>query len=196
MVIGLTGKYCSGKSSIAEEFEKKGFYIIVVDKLGHAALKLKKAEIEKTFGSVVIKNGEVDRFSLGKIVFKSSKKKKQLEEIVHPVMVQEVEAILKKEQDNNTNILIDAAILAHMGLHKYCDAAIWVAAPFFKRLSMALYRDNRGIFFAIRRMISQKKLKPNLTKKYVDTYIINNTGDISSLSGKVDNILKTINTRK
>jgi len=194
MVIGLTGKYCSGKSSIAEEFEKKGFYIIVVDKLGHAALKLKKAEIEKTFGSVVIKNGEVNRLALGKIVFKSSKKKKQLEEIVHPVMVQEVESILKKNQDRE--ILIDAAILAHMGLHKYCDAVIWVASPFFKRLSMALSRDNRGVFFALRRMISQKKLKSNLTEKYADTYTINNSEDISSLSDKVDNILKTINTRK
>ena len=194
MIIGLTGKYCSGKSSIAEEFEKKGFFIIEVDKLGHSALKLKIGEIEKTFGSSVIKNEEVNRAVLGKIVFKSSKKKEMLEKIVHPVMVQEVENIIKKHQGKN--ILIDAAILAHMGLHKFCNAVIWITAPFLKRLNMALYRDNRGIFFALSRMISQRKLKPNLTKKYVDTYIIHNTGELDSLSEKVDNILKTINSRK
>ncbi|MCL2792879.1 MAG: dephospho-CoA kinase [Spirochaetaceae bacterium] len=194
MVIGLTGKYCSGKSSIAEEFEKRGFYIIEVDKLGHTALKAKKTEIEKTFGSAVIREGEVSRTALGKIVFKNSKKKEQLEKIVHPVMIGEVEDILKKRQGEN--ILIDAAILAHMGLDKYCNAVIWVDASFLKRLIMALYRDNRGIFFALSRMISQKKLKSNLTRKYVDTYIINNSGDINSLPDKVENILKTINTRK
>ena len=194
MVIGLTGKYCSGKSSIAEEFEKKGFYLIEVDKLGHAALKTKKVEVEKIFGNTIIKNEEVDRPSLGKIVFKSSKKKRLLEEIVHPVMVREVEDVLKKQQGKN--ILIDAAILAYMGLHKYCDAVIWIKAPFFKRLNMALYRDNRGIFFALRRMISQRKLRANLTKKYVDTYIINNTGDLDGLPDKVENILKTIELRK
>ena len=194
MIIGLTGKYCSGKSSIAEEFEKRGFYIIEVDKLGHAALKVKKTEIEQAFGNFVMKNGEVDRKALGKIVFKKSKKKYLLEKIVHPVMVQEVQDILKNRQGEN--ILIDAAILAHMGLHKFCDAVIWVNAPFFKRLDMALYRDNRGIFFALRRMISQRKLRSNLTKKYVDTYIVHNSGDLDSLPDKVENILKTINSRK
>ncbi|MCL2294202.1 MAG: dephospho-CoA kinase [Spirochaetes bacterium] len=194
MIIGLTGKYCSGKSSIAEVFEEKGFYVIEVDKLGHAALKIKMNEIEKTFGSIVIKNAEVDRYALGKIIFKSSRKKEMLEKIVHPVMVQEVENILKQRQGEN--ILIDAAILAHMRLHKYCDAVIWIKAPFFKRLFMAMHRDNRGIFFALRRMISQRKLKSNLTKKYVDTYIVHNSGDINSLPDKVDNILKTINSRK
>ena len=194
MIIGLTGKYCSGKSSIAEEFEKKGFYPIEVDKLGHAALKIKKDEVEKAFGSAVIQNGEVNRAALGKIVFRNRKKRKQLEKIVHPGMVQEIEDILKKRQGEN--ILIDAAILANMGLHKYCDAVIWVNASFLKRLDMALYRDNRGIFFALSRMIAQRKLNPNLTKKYVDTYTINNTGDLDGLSDKVDNILKTINSRK
>ncbi|MCL2481148.1 MAG: dephospho-CoA kinase [Spirochaetaceae bacterium] len=194
MVIGLTGKYCSGKSSIAEEFEKRGFYVIEVDKLGHAALNIKKTEIKETFGSIVIINEEVNRRALGKIVFRSSKKRDQLEKIVHPVMVHEVEEILKKHQGKN--ILIDAAILARMGLHKFCDAVIWVTAPFLKRLDMALYRDNRGVFFALSRMFSQRKLKSNLTKKHVDTYIIDNTGDLNSLSDKVESILKTINSRK
>jgi len=191
MIIGLTGKYCSGKSSIAEEFEKKGYYIIEVDKLGHAALNIKRTEIEETFGNGVILNEEVNRRALGRIVFRNSNKRDQLEKIVHPVMVQEVKDILEKH--HGENILIDAAILARMGLHKFCDAVIWVTAPFFKRLDMALYRDNRGVFFALSRMFSQRKLKSNLTKKHVDTYIIHNTGDLNSLSDKVENILKTIN---
>ncbi|MCL2705147.1 MAG: dephospho-CoA kinase [Spirochaetaceae bacterium] len=194
MIIGLTGKYCGGKSSIAEEFEKRGFYVIEVDKLGHVALQIKKNEIKEAFGSKVIINEEVNRRALGKIVFRSSKKRDLLEKIVHPVMVQEVEDILKKR--HGENILIDAAILARMGLHKFCNAVIWVTAPFLKRLDMALYRDNRGVFFALSRMFSQRKLKSNLTKKYVDTYIIHNTGDLGSLSDKVENILKTINSRK
>mgnify|MGYP001183749579 FL=1 len=47
MIVGITGKYCSGKNAVAAEFERRGYFHIEVDKLGHAALDLKKDEIEK-----------------------------------------------------------------------------------------------------------------------------------------------------
>ena len=38
MIVGLTGRYCAGKSWVGSFFEQKGFAIIEVDNLGHAAL--------------------------------------------------------------------------------------------------------------------------------------------------------------
>lgn len=202
MIVGLTGKYCSGKSVIAFELEKLGFYHVDVDKLGHFALEEKKKEIEKTFGSVVIskeRDGttKVDRKALGAIVFSDRKKKKLLESIVHPAMTGEVARIIEKEcqRDSSSKILIDAAILAQMNLHKLCSVVIWVRTPFFVRLKRALKRDNLGFFAVLKRIISQRNLTSNLTKKYVDTYIVDNYGKMGSSESVVDRVLKLIDLR-
>jgi len=195
MITGITGKYCCGKNTAADELEKKGFYQIEVDKLGHAALDLKKDEIEKVFGSIVIdESGKVNRAELGKIVFKNKSMKKKLEEIVHPLMIEMVKKII--EENPGKKILINAAILAQMGLHKLCDAVIWVKSPYLKSFEWALKRDNLPPGAVLDRMISQRKLNPNLIKKDVDTYIINNSGTLEDLFAGVEKVLKIIDSRK
>jgi len=195
MITGITGKYCCGKNTAAAELEKKGYYQIEVDKLGHAALDIRKDEIEKAFGKGVIDdNGKVSRAALGRIVFKNKSMKKKLEEIVHPLMVEMVKKQI--EENRGKKILINAAILAQMGLHKLCDAVIWVKSPFFKSFEWALKRDNLPPGAVLDRMISQRKLSPNLIKKDVDTYIINNSGTLEELFAGVDKVLKIIDSRK
>lgn len=194
MVIGLTGKYCSGKSYATLALEKKDFLQIDVDKLGHSALEEKKSEIEKAFGNSVITNGVVNRKLLGKIVFKNKSQRALLESIVHPVMVDNVKTIL--QLNKGKNIVINAAILADMGLDKFCDAVIWVDAPLFARIRRAISRDKAPLFSIIKRIIAQANLKSNLTKKNADTYIIENKGNIKDFSESVEKTLKLIETGK
>lgn len=194
MIAGLTGKYCSGKNSVAAEFEKRGFFHIEVDRLGHEALDAKRDEIEKVFGSGVIEDGRVSRPKLGKIVFRNEDKKHQLERIVHPVMVETVKRLI--EENRGRNILINAAILAQMGLHRLCDAVIWVQSPFLHRLARAISRDCLPAGAVFDRMMTQRKLKPNLTRKDVDTYIIDNSGSIDDLAAGVEKVLKLMESRK
>lgn len=194
MIVGITGKYCSGKNSVAAEFERRGYYHIEVDKLGHAALDLKKDEIEKAFGSSVIKEGKVNRAALGKIVFKSREMKHILEKIVHPEMTLMVKKLI--EDNKGKNILINAAILAQMGLHRFCDIVVWVKAPLLKRVERALMRDQLPPGAVLDRIITQRKLKSNLTRKDVDTYNINNSGNVEKIVSSVDRVLKLIDSRK
>ncbi|MCP5514389.1 MAG: dephospho-CoA kinase [Spirochaetales bacterium] len=194
MIVGITGKYCSGKNAVAAEFERRGYFHIEVDKLGHAALDLKKDEIEKTFGSSVISDGTVNRAALGKIVFKSKDQKHLLEKIVHPEMTQMVKKLI--EEQKGKNILINAAILAQMGLHQLCDIVVWVKAPLLKRVERALLRDQLPPGAVLDRIITQRKLKSNLTGKDVDTYNINNSGNIEEIVSSVDRVLKIIDSRK
>ncbi len=45
MNIGITGRYCAGKSIASSVFEENGFAVIDVDGVGHEALEVKKIEI-------------------------------------------------------------------------------------------------------------------------------------------------------
>ena len=91
MVVGVVGKSCSGKDEAVKFLVNEGFYEINVDKLGHEALKQKVDELVSSFGSTILKDGEVDRKILGPIVFSDPEKLKILNSITHPWMCEETE---------------------------------------------------------------------------------------------------------
>ena len=112
MIIGLTGFYCSGKST-AERYLKEdfGFYIIDMDKIGHKAHTLPevKAEIAKQFGSTMINpDGNVDRKKLGAAVFSDKKQLEKLNSLMRPFLLR----LLKEDLElhKNENIIISAAL--------------------------------------------------------------------------------------
>ena len=64
MIIGLTGSFGSGKSSVARIFKKSGAVIIDADKIAKGVLKSEKNKIAKEFGC-----GSSSRKKLAEIVF-------------------------------------------------------------------------------------------------------------------------------
>lgn len=137
MVVGVVGKSCSGKDEAVKFLVNEGFYEINVDKLGHEALMYKVDELVSSFGSTILKDGEVDRKVLGPIVFSDPEKLKILNSITHPWMCEETERLTKE----NENCVINAALLESMGLVRLCDEVLYVFAPLEIRLERALKRD-------------------------------------------------------
>lgn len=170
-VIGLTGKACAGKNQVASVFEKKGYLIIDVDKLGHKALEFKKEEILKAFGSNIITDGLVDRKKLGNIVFSSKKSLRLLERIVHPYIKELCKEIIS---NNNCNVLINAAILQRGELLELCTNVIFVKASFWTRYKRSIIRDNRRLWWFIEREFSQKDISIKQLKKKTEVFVIVN----------------------
>jgi dephospho-CoA kinase len=183
MVIGLTGKYCAGKDSVARVFEAHGFSVIDVDALGHEALAARAGQVVETFGSLVgTARGDVDRTALGRIVFRDPGALSRLEAIVHPPMVQRVKELIAQ---GGRDIVVNAAILHHMGLHRLCGAVVCVCAPLVVRLVRALRRDGLTVRDALARVGSQRGICPQSNDPPVDTYIVRNGGSTRSLERRV-----------
>jgi dephospho-CoA kinase len=87
-VIGLTGGIATGKSSIARFFQAKGALVIDADQLAREAVEPGSrglAEVVAAFGKgVLAADGRLDRTRLGGLVFADSRKRCQLERILHP----------------------------------------------------------------------------------------------------------------
>ncbi|MCD6121218.1 MAG: dephospho-CoA kinase [Spirochaetales bacterium] len=192
MVIGIAGKYCSGKNFVAGivknyRYNGFGFTVVDVDIIGHTVLERKSKEVISAFGdSITDSTGRIDRKKLGRIVFRSRVKKSELESILHPPMVDEVKEGIKGRRENT---IINAAIMFDMGLHKLCDFVICVYAPFWVRFIRALKRDNLSIGDTLKRLSAQRRICPKYGGSKVDIYSVRNTGKTEDVQRDISGIL-------
>ncbi|OIO34333.1 MAG: dephospho-CoA kinase [Candidatus Omnitrophica bacterium CG1_02_40_15] len=99
MIIGITGSFGSGKTTVAKMFAKLGAYAIDADKIYYSLIRPKKRcykKIVKYFGKdILTSSGRIDRKKLGNIVFKDRSKLKLLNSITHPDVIKEIKRIVK-----------------------------------------------------------------------------------------------------
>jgi dephospho-CoA kinase len=85
--IGMTGGIASGKSTAVAMFRDAGCMVLEADPLVHQLLKPGHAAataVAREFPAAVDATGRVDRAKLGEIVFDDAVKRKRLEQIIHP----------------------------------------------------------------------------------------------------------------
>ena len=145
-VIGVVGGIGSGKSTVADEFERLGCYRIDCDKLGHALLAEDdvKKEILAQFGpSVFDSGGEVNRSAVADIVFHDAQQLQSLEHILHPRIREEIiRRVAEAAGQKKIAVVVDAAVLFEAGWDDLCTYVIFVDAPVEERL--ARVKERRG----------------------------------------------------
>ena len=187
-VVGIAGGYCAGKNVLAEILKEKGYLEIDVDRLGHEELERSKEKIVEAFGNVILnEGGSIDRKSLGRLVFRNKSKLEMLESIVHPPMKEKVENIVKKSRQN---IVINAALLFPMGLHRFCDVVLCVKAPLLSRIKRAVRRDGVSVFQALERIYRQRGICFNPSRDRVDTYSVWNRGSLDDFKEKAKRLMR------
>jgi dephospho-CoA kinase len=187
-VLGLTGAYCAGKNVAAGEFERRGWEVIDVDRVGHRVVAEKAAEITAEFGrQVAADDGGIDRRALGEMVFSDRRKLRRLEAIVHPEMTR-----ITAEQaaaSRAPGVCINAALLFPMGLHTHCTAVIMVRAPLLQRMRRARQRDGLGYLQIAARFMRQRKLFPKHLLRDVDIYSVRNSGTPAEMEAQVAELI-------
>ena len=128
-VLGITGGVGSGKSEVLDYLESRyGAYVCQMDEV---AKRLEKRgeicfrKIVDRFGEAVVgTDGELDRKKLGEIVFSDEGKRKILNEIVHPPVLDYVKKdIEKRKKEGRKLYVLESALLAEAG-QELCDK-IW-----------------------------------------------------------------------
>jgi len=191
LIVGLTGKSCSGKDRVASLLDER-FVIIDEDRIGHEALEKNIEKIREAFGDDVISAGAVDRKKLGSIVFSSPEKLSLLNSITHPWMVDETIKRCRAIEKDSKIAVINAAILEEMGFVPYCSEIIFVLAPYEKRLERALKRDGVSIEGFKKRSESQKSIGSSLFSSGKKVVTIINDKDDEELSRQVSSYCATI----
>jgi len=192
MIIGITGSFGSGKTTVSRMFKRLGAYVIDADKVCHSLmLPSKKAykKVLKSFGPGIIKKDKsIDREKLAKAVFKKRSKLNLLNKIVHPEAIREIKRLVRLKRKTKA-IIIDAALLLETGFHRDMDRLIVVKTKkerYIKRLHQARGMDKKQILQRIR---MQAPIKRKLA--FAD-FIIDNSGTKKKTFIQVKKIWKTI----
>ena len=184
MIIGLTGKSCSGKDYVARLFGEE-FVVIDEDNLGHVALDNNREKLVAAFGDSIITDGKVDRKKLGPIVFSDKEKLEKLNSISHPWMVAETLRLCREAESEGKIAVINAAILEKMGFVPYCNEVVLVSSPYSERLKRAVMRDKITPEAFEKRDENQKDIGSTISNGGVKVTNIINDGDKESLSRQV-----------
>ncbi|AEC02549.1 dephospho-CoA kinase [Parasphaerochaeta coccoides] len=177
IVIGVTGRTCAGKDSVTQALRAKGAVVIDVDALGHEALEANKNAVIQAFGQKILdESGKIDRKTLGRIVFSSPGKLKELEGINHPWMKAACrEEIERMRKSGERIVVLNAALLHRMGLDALCSHVVFVRAFFCVRAYRAWKRDGLSLRRFLQRDKAQKDISPRCIHEDAEIHIISNT---------------------
>lgn len=94
LVIALTGGIGSGKSTVSDLFEEKGISVIDTDIIARKLTEKDQIAYQKvvnTFGhDILTSDKKINRSVLRELIFSSESKRTQLENILHPLIWNEV----------------------------------------------------------------------------------------------------------
>ena len=191
--IVITGVIGSGKSTVVNLLRVYGFSIIDADEIAHRALDESIDEIKSEFGSEFIKDNKVDRKSLGSLVFSDSKAKKKLENILHPLIKEQIFAEASRLESSNYPYFIDLPLYFEKSpVYDEFQSVCVVYAPEQICLKRIIERNNLDFNEARLRLESQISIEK---KREIATYIIDNSSDLKHLNLEVNSFIATLKAR-
>ena len=183
-VIGIVGGIASGKSTIAGMLGSLGASVIDADKICHRLINTKaiaKKITERWGNHILVEQGRIDRYTLGKIVFADKEELSALNKIIHPVAINRIKSKVARLKEKSTTmaIAIDAALLVESNLIDVCDIMIFVDTE--KKTCKARVQNSRK--WSLDEITRREKFQGSLRqkRKIADIIIHNNQSQTDTL---------------
>jgi dephospho-CoA kinase len=193
--VGLTGGIASGKSTVSKIFASFGAKVLDADEVAREVLlpgqpawtRLRQAFGQEFFHA----HGEVKRKQLRKLIFADPEKRSQLNAIVHPEVMKEINrrAEIFSSTGPTEVLLVDVPLLLEVGLANRFDKIVVVYVGESVQISRLLQRDG----------ISQEeakqalKVQMALSKKVEQAdYVIDNSGTLEETRGQVERVWREL----
>ena len=185
MLIGLTGGIASGKTTVSNILKDLGLKIINADKIAHELLKKGNKGYERVvneFGEQILnEDEEINRDYLGKLVFNDEQKRNKLENLTHPLIIDQINEKIKENEDEE-HLVIEAPLLYEVGLEDMMDQ-VWVVYVNRKtQIKRLKNRDDLDLKEAKQRIDAQIPLEE---KKEKADIVIDNNGTKQELKEQV-----------
>jgi dephospho-CoA kinase len=191
LLVGLTGGMGSGKTTVAKLFKALGAYVLDADEICRSLVEPEKPawrEVIDLLGNGILKDDQtLDRRKVADIVFKDPEKKRALEAILHPRVMEEEQAVYKDilQDDPEALVIIDAALLIESENYRKVDKVIVIACDEETQLHRIMAKNMFSQEDVQNRLQQQMPLEEKI--KFAD-YVLHNDSGLSELKEKVETL--------
>lgn len=196
--VGLTGSLACGKSTVAKMLEARGAHVLYADHIARQLMQPGQpvyAEVVKHFGRDIVQpDGAINRQKLAEQVFGSGRIE-ELNRLVHPPVIAHQKQWMAElsARDPNGVAVVEAALILETGIQGRFDKIIVVVCTPEQRVQRFAARAKINLESARkeveRRMAAQM---PQEQKIKAADYVIENSGSLQELEGKVEDVYRKL----
>jgi dephospho-CoA kinase len=197
--LGLTGGIATGKSAVGEMFVKLGAHLIQADAMAHQLMQPGQpvyAEVVDRFGPDIL-NGDatINRARLAEKAFGATPRVEELNEIVHPAVIQHENKWMEeiRARDPNAVAIVEAALILESDSASRFDHLIVVTCTPEQRVlryarRLGISEDSARAEVA-RRMAAQI---PEEEKIKAADFVIDNSGSLDASEQQVRRVFAAL----
>ena len=184
MVVGITGGIGCGKSSVTDLLKKLNVDIVDADIIARKIVEPGKFALKKIveyFGTeILLADGSLDRAQLRVIIFSEKEKKDWLEELLHPLIKDEIRAQIKLA--SSKYVVLSSALLLETRQKDLVDIVVVVDIPETLQIERTTLRDGNSSELVKKIVDSQLKRDERLSRADI---VIDNSGSLDKLKLKL-----------
>jgi dephospho-CoA kinase len=189
--VGLTGGIASGKSTVCAMFSRLGAKVLETDVLAREAVQPGRpawVRLRHTFGADFFHpDGSLNRRLLRSLVFRDPERRRHLNEIVHPEVMNAVRVWLENmgSREPDSVFLVDVPLLVEVGAVKGFDRVVVVFVREEIQLGRLMERDGLSTAEARQALAAQMPLREKLA---FGDYVIDNSGSLEETRVQVETV--------
>jgi dephospho-CoA kinase len=187
-LVGLTGGIGSGKSAVAAAFAERGADVLDADAVAHAVSRRGEAghrAIVAAFGDgFLAPDGELDRAALRRRAFDDDTFRRDLEALLHPLIVARIDAALA-DLRGPYGILVVPLLLERGGLRKRVARILVVDCPEHEQIRRVQLRSGLTADEVRRIMATQL---PRAERLASADDVIDNAGPPSAIGPQIERL--------
>lgn len=187
LTIGLTGGIGSGKSTISQLFVSLGVPIIDTDLIARDVVVAGKPALQalkQRFGKIILNlDGSLNRHELRNIIFNDPQQKSHVENLLHPLIMQQLQQQLR--DITASYVIIEIPLLIEAGWQSQVDQILVVDLPEELQLERLMIRsglDKKSLEQIIKSQISRKERVSHADQ------LIDNSGNLRKISQQVSDL--------
>ena len=191
--IGLTGGIATGKSYVVTRLREAGVPVVDADVLAREAVARHSpgltAVVERFGTEVLTPEGDLDRARLAHIVFRDEAGRRDLENIVHPVVRRGIAQFFDQLPAETRLAVADIPLLYETHRERHFDKVVVVACAPALQIQRLIARDHLSPEDAERRLAAQLPIEEKVRRA---DYVVRTDGTYAETDAQVARLLAAL----